>query len=39
MNWEAAGAIGEVIGAVGVIASHFYLGRQKERLVAEEFVR
>ena len=28
MNWDAIGAIGEVLGAVGVIASLFYLGTQ-----------
>ena len=28
MNWEALGAIGELIGAVGVIASLIYVGLQ-----------
>lgn len=28
LNWDSIGAIGEIIGAVGVIASLFYLGRQ-----------
>jgi hypothetical protein len=28
MNWEAIGAIGEVVGAVGVIATLVYLGAQ-----------
>lgn len=28
MNWEAAGAIGEIIGAIGVIASLLYVARQ-----------
>lgn len=28
MNWEAVGAIGEVIGAIGVILSLVYLGTQ-----------
>ncbi len=28
MNWEAAGAIGEMAGAIGVIASLLYVARQ-----------
>ncbi len=28
MNWEAVGAIGEILGAVGVIATLVYLARQ-----------
>lgn len=28
MNWEAFGAIGEILGAIGVVASLFYVGRQ-----------
>ena len=28
MNWEAAGAIGEIVGALGVIASLLYVARQ-----------
>ena len=28
MNWEAAGAVGEIIGAMGVIASLLYLAMQ-----------
>jgi hypothetical protein len=28
MNWEAAGAVGEIIGAIGVIASLLYLAMQ-----------
>ena len=28
MNWEAAGAIGEIVGAIGVIASLLYVARQ-----------
>lgn len=28
MNWEAIGAIGEIIGAMAVVATIFYLGRQ-----------
>ena len=28
MNWEAAGALGEIIGAVAVIATLWYLARQ-----------
>jgi hypothetical protein len=31
MNWEAIGAVGEVLGAIGVIASLFYLGIQIRR--------
>ena len=28
MNWEAIGAVGEIIGALAVVASLLYLGRQ-----------
>lgn len=28
MNWEAAGAIGEIVGAIAVVATLFYLARQ-----------
>jgi len=28
MNWDAFGAIAEAVGAIGVVASLFYLGRQ-----------
>jgi hypothetical protein len=28
MNWEAAGAVGEIIGAIGVIASLLYVAMQ-----------
>ena len=28
MNWEAVGAVGEILGAVAVIATLFYLARQ-----------
>ena len=28
MNWEAIGALGEVVGAVAVVLSFLYLGRQ-----------
>lgn len=28
MNWEAAGAVGEIVGAIGVIATLAYLGIQ-----------
>ena len=28
MNWEAAGAVGEIVGALGVIASLLYLATQ-----------
>ena len=28
MNWEAIGALGEVLGAVTVVATIFYLARQ-----------
>ena len=28
MNWEAIGAVGEVVGAAGVILSLLYLSRQ-----------
>lgn len=28
MNWDAAGAIGEIVGALGVIASLLYVARQ-----------
>ncbi len=31
MNWEAAGAIGEVIGAVAVLATPLYLARQMKQ--------
>ena len=42
MNWDAIGAIGEVVGAVGVIASLVYLGlqlRQNSKTIAEETVQ
>jgi hypothetical protein len=28
MNWEAAGAVGEILGAATVVATFFYLARQ-----------
>ncbi len=28
MNWEAIGAVGEILGAIGVIATLLYLTRQ-----------
>ena len=28
MNWEAAGAIGEIVGAIGVLATLIYLAAQ-----------
>lgn len=28
MNWEAFGSIGEILGAIAVVASLFYVGRQ-----------
>ena len=28
MNWEAAGAVGEIVGAIGVIASLLYVAMQ-----------
>jgi hypothetical protein len=31
VNWEALGALGELVGAAGVIASLFYLGSQLRR--------
>ncbi len=31
MNWEAVGAVGELLGAIGVIASLFYLASQIRR--------
>jgi len=31
MNWEAFGAIGEILGAIGVVASLFYVGRQVQQ--------
>jgi hypothetical protein len=36
MNWEAIGAIGEIVGAVAVVATLFYLAvqvRQNSRFV------
>ena len=39
MNWDAIGAIGEVVGAIGVILSLAYLGiqiRQNSRATEEE---
>ena len=33
MNWEAAGAVGEIIGAVAVIATLAYLARQMSHSV------
>lgn len=41
MNWEAIGAIAEVIGAVAVVASVIYLAfqvRENTRLSAEQTV-
>ena len=31
MNWEAIGAVGEIVGALGVIATLLYLSRQVRR--------
>ena len=31
MNWDAAGAVGEILGAIGVIGSLLYLGIQIRR--------
>jgi hypothetical protein len=28
MNWDAIGAVGEILGAIGVVASLFYVGQQ-----------
>ena len=28
MNWEAIGAVGEVFGAIALVATLLYLGRQ-----------
>jgi len=39
MNWDAIGAIAELVGAVGVVASLAYLGtqlRQNSRTISEE---
>ena len=39
MNWDAIGAIAELVGAVGVVASLGYLGiqlRQNSRTISEE---
>ena len=37
MNWEAAGAIGELVGAAGVIASLIYVGYQiRQNTIATE---
>ncbi|MFT4564542.1 MAG: hypothetical protein ACI9BW_004311 [Gammaproteobacteria bacterium] len=33
MNWEAAGAIGEIVGAIAVITTLVYLGRQVSQSV------
>ena len=35
MNWEAVGAIGEVVGALGVIATLLYLAIQIRRSTAQ----
>ena len=48
MNWEAIGAIGEILGAAAVVATLFYLARQtsqnvelelakEQRLIIEQF--
>ena len=31
MNWEAVGAVGELIGAIGLFVSIFYLAVQKNQ--------
>ncbi len=36
MSWEAIGAVGEIIGAVAVVATLFYLARQTHRNVELE---
>lgn len=39
MNWDAIGAIAELVGAIGVVASLAYLGtqlRQNSRTISEE---
>ena len=36
MNWEAIGAVGEIGGAIGVIATLFYLALQIRRSTASE---
>ena len=35
MNWDAIGAVGEIIGAVGVIASVMYLALQIKKQTRE----
>ena len=38
MNWEAIGAVGEIVGAVAVVGTLFYLAiqiRQNNRVVEE----
>ncbi len=37
MNWDALGAIAELLGAVGVIASLLYLGRQIRQSTKQSF--
>ena len=48
MNWEAIGAVGEIVGAAAVVATLFYLARQtsknvelehakEQRLIIEQF--
>ena len=37
MNWEAAGAIGELIAAAAVLATLIYLGRQIRSMKVSEF--
>ena len=36
MNWTAIGATGELLGAIGVIASLLYLARQMRRAAADQ---
>lgn len=35
MNWDAIAAVGEIVGAAGVIASVVYLAIQVRRAIAE----
>ena len=39
MNWEALGAIGEIVGAVGVILTLGYLAVQIRQNVAQVRIR
>ena len=39
MNWDAAGAIGEIVGALAVVMSLIYLAQQEFRTVKQEFLQ